>query len=104
MGLKPLAIQWAAPAEATFERLLAYIEVENPAAARNLYARTMAAVAAAALHPELGPAIPELGRSYRELLVVRPFRVVYRQEAGVLRVIAVMRQEQDFDPQRFQVD
>ncbi len=55
----------------------------------------------ASLHPEMAPPIPDLGRSYRELLTVRPFRVVYRVEEGVLRVLAIMRQEQDFDPQRF---
>jgi hypothetical protein len=30
--------------------------------------------------------------------------VIYRVEGGVLRVTAVMRQEQDFDPQRFLKD
>ena len=31
----------------------------------------------------------------------RPFRVIYRTEGKALRVIAVLSQEQDFDPQRF---
>lgn len=101
MVVRPLTIQWAGPAEDGFDRLLSYIEAENPAAARKLWARTMAALEKAAIHPELAPHIPALGRTYRELLSVHPFRVVYRVEGGVLRVLAVMRQEQDFDPERF---
>jgi plasmid stabilization system protein ParE len=101
VGVKALAIQWADPAEDGLDRLLSYIEAENPSAARKLWARVMAAVAMAALHPELAPHIPALGRSYRELLAVHPFRVIYRVEGRTLRVIAVLRQEQDFDPERF---
>ena len=104
MGLKVLPVIWADPAEAGFERLLSYIEAENPVAARKLYRRTIQALDHAAAFPELAPTIPELGRGYRELLAVRPFRVVYRVEAEALRVIAIMRQEHDFDPLRFTAD
>jgi plasmid stabilization system protein ParE len=101
MGVTPLAIAWAAPAEASLDRILSYIEAENPAVARKLWGRLMEALEQAAAFPELAPHIPDLSRAYRELLAVRPFRLVYRTEGTVLRVIAVMRQEQDFDPQRF---
>ena len=104
MGVKALVIQWAGPAEENLDRLLSYIEVENPQAARKLWARVMEAVETASVYPELATTIPDLGRAYREILSVRPFRVVYRAEGGLLRVIAVMRQEQDFDPQRFLED
>jgi|GEM_PF-1882747 plasmid stabilization system protein ParE len=104
MGVKPLAIQWAGPAEDSLDRLLSWIEAENPAAARKLWSRVMAGVEQASRYPELAPHIPDLGRAYREILAVRPFRVIYRVEGGVLRVTAVMRQEQDFDPQRFLKD
>ena len=102
--MKVLPIHWADPAEASFDRLLSYIEAENPVAARKLYVRVIQALNHAAAYPELAAAIPELGRNYRELLVVRLFRVVYRTEGGVLRVIAVLRQEHDFDPGRFIVE
>jgi plasmid stabilization system protein ParE len=61
----------------------------------------MAALENASLYPEMAPHVPDLGRTYREILAVRPFRVIYRTEGGVLRVIAVLRHEQDFDPSRF---
>jgi len=101
MGAKALIVQWAAPAEAGFDRLLAYIEAENPDAARQLWHRVMVAIEHAAVYPELAPVIPDLGRSYRELLSVRPFRVVYRVEGRRLRILAVLRKEADFDPGRF---
>jgi plasmid stabilization system protein ParE len=101
MGLRPLPVRWAEPAERQLHRLLLSIEAENPAAARSLWAKVMMAVATAARFPELAACLPELGRSYRAILSVRPFRVVYRVEAGELRILAVLRQEQDFDPGRF---
>lgn len=101
MVLKLPAIQWTDPAEDNFERMLCYIEAENPVAARKLWARVMAALEKASTYPELAPLIPALGRTYREILTVHPFRVIYRTEGGLLRVIAVMGQEQDFDPERF---
>jgi len=101
MGGKPLNIQWSGPAEARFEQLLTFIETENPDAARKLWARAMDAVERAARFPELAPSVLDVGRTYREIITVRPFRVVYRVEGRFLRIIAVLRQEQDFDPERF---
>jgi len=101
MGLKALPIQWAGPAEDGLDRILAHIEMEDPATARKLWLKVMKAVAQAARYPEMAPQLADLGRTYREILTVRPFRVVYRTEGGTLRVIAVLRQEQAFDPGRF---
>lgn len=101
MGLKPLSIRWADPAERDLDALLSYIAFENPEAARNLYARVMEAIEHAAAFPEMARFIPELGQTYRELLSVRPFRVIYRIAGKELWVIGVMRMEQDFEPNRF---
>lgn len=101
MGVRALVVSWTEPAEDNFDLLVSYIAVENPAAAKRLWDRVMSAIERAAAFPDMAPYIPELGRSYREILVVRPFRVVYRIEGNILRVITVMRQEQDFDPERF---
>lgn len=101
MGLKPLNIRWAAPAEQDFDGLLSYIAFENSEAAHKLYAKVMEAIEHAAAFPEIGRVIPELGQTYRELLSVRPFRVIYRIVGKELRVIGVMRMEQEFEPGRF---
>ena len=101
MGVKPLAILWTVTAEDGLDRLLGHIETENALAARKLWTRVLAALQHAALHPHLAPHIPEPGTSYRQILTVRPFRIIYRVEGELLRIIAVLRQEQDFDPGRF---
>lgn len=101
MGMKPLRIRWAGSAEEDLDRLLAFIAAEDPAAARRLWARLMEALDHAAWHPEMAPALEGVGTNYRDLLAVRPFRLVTRVEPRTLWVVAVLRQEQDFDPGRF---
>ena len=101
MGVRPLAIRWADPAETSLDAMLSFIAIEDVEAARRLYKRVMEAVAEAARFPERSRAIPELGRTYRELLSVKPFRVIYRIEGKELRIIGVMRMEQDFRPLSF---
>jgi toxin ParE1/3/4 len=101
MGLKPLTIRWAEPAEIDFEALLSYIAFENPEAATKLFVKVMEAIEHAASLPEMARHIPELGHTYRELVTVRPFRVIYRIVGKELWVIGIMRMEQDFDPGRF---
>lgn len=101
MGVKPRLVRWADPAEASLDAILSWIETEHSEAARALWAKLMQAIEHAAKFPEMAPHLPELGHTYRELLAVRPFRVVYRLEGRELRILAVLRHEQDFDPQRF---
>ena len=101
MGLKTLAIRWAEPAEIDFDALLSYIAFENPDAANKLFVKVMEAIEHAASFPEMARHIPELGHTYRELVSVRPFRIIYRIVQKELWVIGVMRMEQDFAPERF---
>jgi len=102
MGLKnPLLIRWAEPAERDLDSLLTYIAFENPDVASKLFYKVMGAIEHAAAFPKLARYIPELGHTYRELLNVRPFRIIYRIADNELRIIGVMRMEQDFNPERF---
>lgn len=98
MGLK---IHWSERARNSLRDLLAHIGAEDRNTAHRLWLRLHEALASAAAHPELYRYIPELGHTYREIVSVRPFRVVYRIEAKELRVLAVLRTEQAFDPSRF---
>lgn len=101
MGLKPLKIQWAHPAEDDLDALLSYIAFEDPDTAKKLFVKVMASVEQAAAFPEIAPFIPELGHSYRELRSIRPFRIIYRITQQELRIIGILRVEQAFDPMRF---
>ena len=84
--------------------LLAFIGAENRTAAKRLWNLVQDAVVRASEHPEMYRFIPELGHTYREIVSVRPFRVVYRIEGTELKVLAVLRSEQPFDPARFLED
>jgi plasmid stabilization system protein ParE len=96
-----LPIVWSAPAEETLERILAYIEYENLDAARKVWGLAMEALETAAPFPEAAPPVSGLARNYRAIVSVRPLRIIYRVEGRQLRVVAVLRQEQDYDPARF---
>jgi plasmid stabilization system protein ParE len=103
MGLKRPSILWAEAAEASLDRILSYIEAENADVAKQLWSRVMGALEQALEFPEMAAQVPDLDRTYREILTVRPFRVVYRMDGKDLQVIAILRREQDFDPGRFLV-
>ena len=96
-----LAILWSQSAEQDLDNILAYIGFEYMQAAQALFSKLMEAIEHAASFPEMAKYIPELGTTYRELLSVRPFRVIYRLRGDELLIIGVMRMEQDFDAGRF---
>jgi plasmid stabilization system protein ParE len=101
MVVKRLKVAWSEPAERDLDGLLGYIALDNPAAARGLLNRVMAAIEHLAAFPDSGRPIADLGRPYRERVSIRPFRIIYRIEKKELRIVGVMRGEQLFDPERF---
>lgn len=101
MGLKRLPVLWAEPAEDSLATLLDHIGAENPEASRCLLFKILEALEKTSTHPNLYRFIPEMGHTYREIVSVRPFRVIYQLSETHLRVMAVLRTEQAFDPARF---
>jgi plasmid stabilization system protein ParE len=93
-----LGVRWSLPAEQSVDAILSHIAAEDPLAARALYFRLMEAIERASCFPEMARFVPELGTAYRELLSVRPFRVIYRIAKDELWIVAALRMEQDFDP------
>ena len=98
MGLR---IHWSERARNSLRDLLGFIGVENRDAAQKLWLRIQESLIHAGDHPEMYRYLPELGHTYREIVSVRPFRVLYRIEEKELRIVAVLRSEQPFDPSRF---
>lgn len=88
---------------ATYKGMLHRLELLEVIAhvAAQLFAKAMETIEHAAAFPEMARYIPELGHTYRELLSVRPFRIIYRISGKELWVIGGMRMEQDFAPERF---
>jgi len=44
-------------------------------------------------HPDMGRVVPEFAQQYLRELIHAPFRIVYRREAKVVRVVRVWRSE-----------
>jgi toxin ParE1/3/4 len=44
-------------------------------------------------HPDMGRVVPEFGQSSLRELIHPPFRIVYRRDLGVVRVVRVWRGE-----------
>ena len=87
-------IVWSDPAIYDLDRVADYIAVDNPAAARNLVQRVVAAVERLQEFPRLGSIPAELrGLPYRQL-VVPPCRIFYRTGKKVIYIVHVLRGEQ----------
>ena len=92
-------IIWTEPALNDLEALAKYIALDKPDAASRLVQRVFARVERLAVHPELGPAIPELLPNVRYRQIVEsPCRVFYRCDkvTGRLYILGVMRGEKLF--------
>lgn len=86
-------IIWTEPALADLNDIAEYIEIENPAAARDLVRRVFATVDRLERHPASGKYPEELdGKRYREL-VCGPCRIFYRHSRGRVIIVFVMRSE-----------
>ena len=44
-------------------------------------------------HPEMGRVVPEFGQSSLRELIHPPFRIVYRRDSGVVRIVRAWRGE-----------
>ncbi|MGC6500653.1 MAG: type II toxin-antitoxin system RelE/ParE family toxin [Henriciella sp.] len=86
-------IIWTEPALADLNGIAEYIDIENPAAARDLVRRVFATVDRLERHPASGKYPDELeGKRYREV-VCGPCRVFYRHPRGRVIILFVMRSE-----------
>ncbi len=84
-----MRIELAAEARAQLDEAIAFIGVDDPAAALRMYERLDAAFRRASRYPSSGRRIPEWPRTaYREV-IVPPYRVFYRRERDVLWVVGV---------------
>jgi toxin ParE1/3/4 len=89
---------WTEPALSDLDAIADYIALDNPRAARELVRRVLAHVEQLAVHPKSGSKPPELrGWRYRQI-VEPPCRVFYREDAGRVLILYVMRSERHLRP------
>ena len=86
-------IVWSDPALDQLEEIADYIALDKPEAAAGLVKKIFSTVDRLGLFPDSGHVPPEIPNSiYREVFV-RPCRIFYRQENGVVLIVHVMREE-----------
>ncbi|MBC8095624.1 MAG: type II toxin-antitoxin system RelE/ParE family toxin [Akkermansiaceae bacterium] len=86
---------WTVPALDRLNVIADYIARDNADAANRLVSGVFGRVDLLERFPAMGRSVPEMrGSEYREI-VVRPCRVIYRIEGGTVRIITVIRGEQN---------
>lgn len=92
-------VVWAEPALMDLDAIADYIALDNPDAARRLVQKIFEHAAHLADHPRLGSKPPELkGLGYRQI-VEPPCRIFYREDAGRVLIVHVMRSERVLRPE-----
>ena len=82
-----MIIRWTATADHDLDSIYDYIRRDNETAAANMIGRIVSAADALASHPELGRRGEIPGT---RVLIVPPFRVIYRIKAPVVEIAAVI--------------
>ncbi len=86
-------IVWSDPALEQLEDIADYIALDKSEAAARLVKKIFSTVDRLGQFPDSGHVPPEIPNSiYREVFV-RPCRIFYRQENGVVLIVHVMREE-----------
>lgn len=90
-----MRLEWRPRALADLQALRAYIAREQPAAARRVARRILAAAELLLVYPELGRAGRVLGT--RELAVAHtPYLLIYRHQSDTVTIIRVLHGAQDW--------
>lgn len=70
-----------------------YAEQQVPEVGEHLVASIVARIEALASHPDLGRIVPEFDQPFLRELIHPPFRIVYRRDKGMVRIVRVWRSE-----------
>ena len=70
-----------------------YSEQGTPEVGRHLVGGIVDRIEALADHPDLGRVVPEFEQPFLRELIHPPFRIVYRRDADILRIVRVWRGE-----------
>lgn len=90
----PVAIRMAASALADLEDLRRwYAERGASEVGDRVVAEIVERIEAPADHPDLGRVVPEFEQSFLRELIHAPFRIVYRRDPDLIRIVRVWRGE-----------
>ena len=90
----PAKLRFAESAVGDLERIRAWYSEQGVAdVGARLVGDIVARIEHLADHPEMGRVVPEFGQSSLRELIHPPFRIVYRRDSGVVRIVRVWRGE-----------
>ncbi len=94
MQLGKVSIRLAESAVVDLEEIrLWYIEQGVPDVGKRLIGEILQRIEALGVHPELGRIVPEFDQPFLRELIQPPFRIVYRHDPGMVRIVRVWRSE-----------
>ena len=70
-----------------------YVEQGVPEVGTRLVAEVFQRVQSLADHPDMGRGVPEFDQAFLRELIPPPLRIVYRRDAGRVRIVRVWRSE-----------
>ena len=88
-----MTVKWRPAARADVRRIVTHIAEENPIAAQRIAQELFVAAASLAVFPRRGR--PGLVRGTRELVVIRPYVIVYEIDGGDVIILRVWHGAQD---------
>lgn len=89
-------VKWAVSAIEDAQRIIEFIELQNPSAAFKLAERIRSTAQRLGDLPNMGRVVPELSNpAYREV-ILPPCRIIYNVEGNIITVVHVKRAEQLF--------
>jgi plasmid stabilization system protein ParE len=92
------AIRFTESALADLESIRSrYAEQGIAAVGERLVSTIIASITVLAEHPDLGRTVPEFGQPFLRELIRPPFRIVYRRDPSLVRVVRVWRSERLLD-------
>jgi toxin ParE1/3/4 len=94
-------VYWAPSALGDFEEILEYVRLrDSAAAAKSLGAKMLTQIESLAVHPMRCRLVPELLAveisTYREL-ILKPYRVFFRVDAGAVQIVGVLDGRRDLE-------
>jgi plasmid stabilization system protein ParE len=90
-----MKIQWTSPAVSDLESIREYISKDSIFYANRFIDKIFDSVEILAGQPEIGRIIPEIERPNLRELLFQNFRIMYRIQADVIQIIAIIRASRD---------